>query len=112
MNVCAQGIRPELLRYRGTAHIEVEMHPGMPDVQDDTTRPRLMHLRANTAIAVENAVRVTIQNVRSDIAGTHEVKDTYQGKGGIADVHHHLFLGGISDLPRHFQGRKSVGLTR
>ena len=68
MNVCTQGIRPELLRYRGTAHIEVEMDPGMPNIQNDATRPCLMHLRANTAIAVENPMRVTIQNVRSDIA--------------------------------------------
>ncbi len=71
-----------------------------------------MHLRANTAIAVENPVRVTIQNVRSDIAGTHEVKDTHQGNGGIADVHHHLRVRGISDLTRHFQGRNGVGCTR
>src|SRR5262245_11394584 len=105
MDVCTQGIRPELLRYRGAAHIEIEMDPGMPDVQDDATRPRLVHLWANTAIAIENPVRVTIQNVRSDIAGTHEVKDTHQGNRRIADVHHHLRVRGISDLTRHFQGR-------
>ena len=112
MNVGTQGIRPELLRYRGPAHIEVEMHPSMSDVQDNATRPRLMHLRANPAIAVENAVRVTIQNVRGDIAGTHEIKDTHQGNGRIADVHHHLFLCGISDLTRHFQSRNGIGFAR
>jgi hypothetical protein len=55
---------------------------------------------------------VTIQNVRSDIAGTHEVKDTHQGNRSIADVYHHLLLRGISDLPRHFQGRNGIGRTR
>src|SRR4030095_11877042 len=112
MDVCTQSIRPELLRYRGAAYIEVEMDPGMPDIQDDAARPRLMHLQANTAIAVENPVRVTIQNVRRDIAGTHEVKDTYQRNGSIADVHHHLRVRAISDLTCHFQGRNGVGCPR
>ena len=88
------------------------MHPGMPDVEDDATRPCLMHLRANTAIAVENSMGVTIQNVRGDIAGAHEVKDAHQGNGGVADVHHHLLVRGVSDLARHFQGRNGVGRAR
>ncbi len=52
---------------------------------------------------------MAIQNVRGHVAGTHKVEEAHQGNGGVADVHHHLLLRGISDLTRHFQGRNGVG---